>query len=176
MQRILELMYFDILEFHRRALKFFKRKGSLKEPCWMERIKTLTLIEAWRQLFRASWKDFKTRFHGILENLRRHRSLLENQASLIHFETSQAARTVAENSTRTIEEFLIKQQLTSVRDWLCSTKVSNDQERHSEVRSNSVNYGQWLLKRRQMASWMDPASNAIPLLWLHGIPGAGALT
>lgn len=95
---------------------------------------------------------------------------------MAHFEASQAARMMAENSTRTIEEMLIKQQLTSVRDWLCSTKVSNDQERHSEVRSSSVNYGKWLLKRQEMTSWMNPASRQIPLLWLHGIPGAGALT
>lgn len=173
MQRILELVYFDILEFHRRALKFFKQRGSLEEPCLIEMIKYLIFVEAWRQLFRASWNDFRTRFQGILENLRRHRDLLENQASLVNFEAIQAARIAAENSTRAIEEALVKQQLISVRDWLCSAKVFNDQERYTEIRSHSANYGQWLLKCRQMISWMDPASSAIPLFWLHGIPGAG---
>lgn len=171
MQRALEQIYFDILEFHRRALKFFKQRGSLEEPCWMA--KSLTFIQAWRQLFRASWKDFKTRFQGILENLRRHRDLLENQASLAHFEASQAARMAAESSTRAFEEALVKQQLTSVRDWLYSANIFNDQDRYSEIRSHLVSYGQWLLKRRQMSTWMDPASSAIPLFWLHGIPGAG---
>lgn len=154
MQQVLEQIYSDILEFHRRALKFFKQR-------------------AWRQLFRASWKDFKTRFQGILENLRRHRDLLESQAGLVHYEASQAARLAAENSIRAIEEALFMQQRTSVQDWLCSANVSNDQERFTDVRSYSVNYGHWLLKRRQVSSWMDPASNAIPLFWLHGIPGAG---
>lgn len=92
---------------------------------------------------------------------------------MVHFEASQAARMAAGTSTRAFEKALVTQQLTSVRDWLCSAKVFNDQDRYSEIRSHSVSYGQWLLNHRQMSTWMDPASSAIPLFWLHGIPGAG---
>ncbi|KAF2096252.1 C2H2 domain-containing protein [Rhizodiscina lignyota] len=45
MRTVLGLVYTDILEFHRRAIRFFFGK-------------------VWRQIFRSVWKDFKTRFHN----------------------------------------------------------------------------------------------------------------
>ncbi len=47
------------------------------------------LAELWRQLFRSTWKNFDTRFKGLLEALRLHRQLIVEQAELLHFEESQ---------------------------------------------------------------------------------------
>ena len=113
------------------------------------------------------------RFQTILENLRRHKNLVETQANLAHFEAAQVARAAAENNMRCLEQTMIKQQLLSVRDWLCSAKVFNDQDRYASVRSQQANFGNWLLSHRRMVAWLDSASNSVPLLWLHGIPGAG---
>ena len=129
---------------------------------------------AWKQLFRSLWKDFRTRFQSILENLRRHKDLIESQANLVQYQSSRIARQQAETEVQKIEEALVKQQLVSVRDWLCSAKVKNDQEHYVSVRVHCLGFGRWLLSHPRMRVWMDPDSSSIPLLWLHGIPGAGA--
>ncbi len=133
----------------------------------------MTLQLAWRQLFRASWNDFHCRFESILENLRCHKDLVASQATLTHFQASQQARAAAESNIKAMEESIIKQQLISVRDWLCSAKVLNDQVHYAGIRSRDPNYGRWLLGHRAMAAWLDPTSSSITSLWLHGIPGAG---
>lgn len=113
------------------------------------------------------------RFQSILENLRRHKNLVESQANLVHFEAAQVARSAAENNMRCLEAAVIKQQLLSVRDWLCSAKVLDDQDRYASVRSQQASFGKWLLNHRRMIAWLDSTSTSVPLLWLHGIPGAG---
>ncbi|CZR51266.1 uncharacterized protein PAC_01141 [Phialocephala subalpina] len=73
MQRVLGLIYKDILEFHRRALVVFKRRS-------------------WRRHFSATWKDFNTHFGRLLDNLRRHKRDIESQASLVEIERNQSLR------------------------------------------------------------------------------------
>ena len=129
---------------------------------------------AWKQLFRSLWKDFRTRFQSILDNLRRHKDLIESQASLAQYQSSRLARQQAETEIQKIEEAVVKQQLVSVRDWLCSAKFKNDQEYYVSVRAHHIDFGSWLHCNPRMRVWMDPSSSSVPLLWLHGIPGAGA--
>ncbi|KAG8532913.1 uncharacterized protein KY384_002791 [Bacidia gigantensis] len=73
-QHVIGLFYADILEFHRRAYKFFRRR-------------------AWTMVFGSLWKTFNFRFLGILENLRKHRNLIDSEANAINIAESRAFRT-----------------------------------------------------------------------------------
>jgi hypothetical protein len=172
---VLQLIYADILEFHRRALKFFKRRSELPLHVLAGVLTCLTIFffSAWKQLFLSTWKDFRTRFQGILDSLRRHKSLIEGQASLVEFEASQAAREVAENNFRQIEEAERKRQRIAVKEWLSPASSHLDQENATATRMEYPNTGQWLFNYEKMKSWCDPHASNIPLLWLNGIPGAG---
>lgn len=52
-QQVMGHFYEDILEFHRRAYMFFRRRS-------------------WKLVFDSLWKSFNLRFNGILESLRKH--------------------------------------------------------------------------------------------------------
>ncbi|KAE8449029.1 hypothetical protein EG329_008617 [Mollisiaceae sp. DMI_Dod_QoI] len=80
MQRVLGLIYQDILEFHRRALFVFKRRS-------------------WKRIFHSTWKTFNTHFSRLLQNLHRHKIDIERQASLIEIEQSQAQRESQEKNS-----------------------------------------------------------------------------
>ena len=64
---ILAVIYEDILEFHQTALRVFKRPSNI--TLLVLRFYILTFELAWKQLFRSAWKDFKTRFQHILNDL-----------------------------------------------------------------------------------------------------------
>lgn len=38
---------------------------------------------AWKLVFDSLWKSFQPRFHGILENMRKHRDLVDREAAAI---------------------------------------------------------------------------------------------
>jgi len=67
MASILAVIYEDILEFHQTALRVFKRPSKITS--WYRGFSILILYLAWKQLFRSAWKDFKTRFQHILNDL-----------------------------------------------------------------------------------------------------------
>ena len=123
MQRIHELIYSDILEFHRRALKFFKQRGLHKSDL-VDFCTSSKCLEASKQPFHSAWKDFRTHFQGILESLRQHKDLMENQATLIEYQASSDTRYKVREDIRKTEHAMVEEQLISVRDWLCSTKTS----------------------------------------------------
>ncbi|CAD6567874.1 MAG: hypothetical protein ASARMPRED_001173 [Alectoria sarmentosa] len=56
--------YEDILDFHRRAYKFFRKR-------------------AWQMVFDSLWKTFDVRFQAILQSLRKHRDLIDQEAHTI---------------------------------------------------------------------------------------------
>ena len=128
----------------------------------------------WKQLFQATWKTFRTRFHGILENLRRHKSLVESQASLLHFDEFQRARTAAEAEVRRIRAEEEKQRQVAVRTWLSAASTEVDQENYASIRAEYPDTGRWLLNQTYVQAWCDPDSTSTPLLWMKGIPGAGS--
>jgi hypothetical protein len=127
----------------------------------------------WRQLFQATWKTFRTRFSGILDNLRRHKILIESQASLTQFEQFERARVIAEEEFRVMRDNEGKRRKIAVRDWLGAATSEVDQENCANVRVQYPGTGRWLLQIRHVQAWLDSNSSSTPLLWLTGIPGAG---
>ena len=127
----------------------------------------------WRQIFRSIWKDFKTRFQHILENLRRHGSLVESQANLIQIQESQAESARLQASLLNLEESERREKTLNVFNWLSSADIDLDQEANAVVRREYPESGFWIFENEKIKAWTDPNNSLIPLVWLNGIPGAG---
>ncbi|KIW70328.1 hypothetical protein, variant [Phialophora macrospora] len=164
----LGLMYSDIAEFHLKALRFFSGSG-------------------WKKSFTSFWKDFGTRFGGILKALDQHRSLIErlaqqyqfNQYQLdrkLLFEVVQSYESLREKLIADIDSRVEKDQtrkLDDARTLLYASDPIVDHERACERRAHHEHSGRWLLEKTQIKSWKDDDIPESSMLWLNGIPGAG---
>ncbi|CAI7613090.1 unnamed protein product [Penicillium pancosmium] len=152
-RQALESIFHDILEFHQYALGYFKKP-------------------MWQRVFQATWATYKTRFQPIVDNLYRHKDLLEGRVTFTQLET------VILNGEKTLQE-LQKQQrdeaMSNYRDvqgWLGNVNVETDHESIARVRCDNPEAGSWLLRHPLFQPWQDATSDTL-LLWLNGIPGAG---
>lgn len=130
---------------------------------------------AWKKLFHSSWKTFRTQFQYILSSLSRHKSLIENQASLLDYEQSKLARVAAQNSFEEIAEAEKKRRSLAVTDKIRPPNTRVDQEKAKETRQECPESGKWILQNAFLRDWMDLNCQNVLLLWVNGIPGAGIL-
>lgn len=101
MAEVLSLLYKDILELHRLALRYFQQPRRLSS----RKFSRATLTEVvWRQLFDATWKTHKSRFSEVINRLPEHRRLIETQASLIQVRAFQDAQIKADERFSTSEQ------------------------------------------------------------------------
>ncbi|KAH0563181.1 hypothetical protein GP486_002248 [Trichoglossum hirsutum] len=157
MGEVLELIYVDILKFHQEAYKYFKQR-------------------VWKQLFQITWKSFRFRFKPVLEDLRRHKDLVEKQASLYQYEEVQRVRITAETEFRSLREAEDLRQRWAVQDFLSAANVEEDQEIKASVRAKYPGVCSWILNHKSVQAWSDPNLHSSPLLWIKGIPGSGKTT
>ena len=76
-QKVLALVYSDIMEFHRRAYKFFKRSGTYA----LLLLGKMLMSKGWQCFFNSLWGRFDARFNCILKNLSRHADLVDREAN-----------------------------------------------------------------------------------------------
>lgn len=170
MASVLAVIYEDILEFHQTALRIFKRPSLSFKVSTVQKLKVSL---AWKQLFRSAWKDFKTRFQHILDDLANHQALIERQASIIQIEEARTERAHVRNQFMIIEENAQKKRRLDVINWLSAVDSILDQEDSATVRHEYPSTGKWILHNVKIKSWMDPKNSMIPIMWINGIPGAG---
>ncbi|ORY16158.1 C2H2 domain-containing protein [Clohesyomyces aquaticus] len=155
MLHALELMYVDILEFHQHAMRFFTGK-------------------VWKRFFRSVWKDFGTKFNGILKSLSRHKQLIETRAQLIHFRQYQED---IESMKMKLDDMVTEERnkkTKSVKEWIgAGSQTKLDHEKFCAVRSEYPTTGRWILKNEYINNWIEADVPATPLVWMNGIPGAG---
>lgn len=157
MEKVLSLMFKDILDFHWKAMRYFKQR-------------------MWKQLFGAVWKNFDTEFKEILRNLREHRSLIESQASVAQLYEIIRNQELAEMTLKIQKEEENRRRREVCMQWLSAASYDVDQETHTKVRSRFPGTGGWLLKNPRFDSWYNRDMSSNQLLWLTGIPGAGTST
>ncbi|KAF2638941.1 hypothetical protein P280DRAFT_470952 [Massarina eburnea CBS 473.64] len=155
MLQALENMYMDILEFHSEAVKFYSG-------------------DTWKRLFRSSWKNFGTKFNGILKSLARHKNLIECRASLSQYQLYREDMSdMKVKLDGLIEEEKIKKMKT-VKEWLAVGSLpDNDHEEFCEVRKKNPRTGGWILNHEYIRDWMIADVPNSPIVWMTGIPGAG---
>ncbi|KAJ0419355.1 hypothetical protein BJY00DRAFT_314187 [Aspergillus carlsbadensis] len=155
MRAILPLIYADILRAHKKALKSFKHP-------------------VWKQLFRTQWDSSKVKFSRIIKSLQSHQMLLESQASLVELTEHQKSMAEGEERYRREKDDEDRRKRRAVHEWLSPANSENDQENYKHERAKYPGTGEWILRDNLVGAWSNPLITTIPLLWLTGIPGAGA--
>ncbi|KAJ5563904.1 hypothetical protein N7513_000146 [Penicillium frequentans] len=155
MTRVLSLMYEDILNFHRLAMKYFQQR-------------------LWKQLFDATWPSHSSHFASVIGNLARHRALIERHATLSQIEDSQESQRLANDRFDIMMQNEDMARSVVVSQWLKSPHTDVDQYNFTKVRLDYPDSGKWLLSNQSFQEWFDPSFPKVPpLLWISGIPGSG---
>ncbi|KAG4441376.1 hypothetical protein IFR05_003133 [Cadophora sp. M221] len=149
----LALVYEDILEFHRNTYLFLKRG-------------------AWHIFFDSLWKDFGVRFLGILENLERHRDLVDREASAIAIIEAKKWRAKQQDNLERLEDERRDRQLQDCVSWLAIDDRGQEDALEKLSQRRQAGTCDWILKSLQLRTWVEN-QDAEPVLWLKGIPGAG---
>jgi hypothetical protein len=120
------------------------------------------------------WKDFESRFTGILESLARHRELVDKEAASIDIAEARSWRIRAEEDIERREKQRKEQQLHYVIGWLAVDDLLQEEEfdRLSDRRQDGT--CEWVLTSPQLRAWIDEGDSE-PVIWINGIPGAGML-
>lgn len=129
----------------------------------------------WKEIFSITWSGFQPALQEIRTNLLRHKSLVENQASLLQFEEFRKAYEVAESHFQNIERTERLRQTQELLEWLGMTGNSSpitDHERFTDIWKDYSSSGQWLHNCDGYRKLCDPNAD-VPAVWLHGIPGSG---
>ena len=168
MQRALGTIYEDIMDFHIEAVKLFAKSSRFSSHTT---IHMLILPQAWRNLFQATSRSLNNKISLLSKCLRRHTGLLDRQASLIEYKEAQSFRLEMKATFEQQEHFSKCERRSRVLQWLGS--ISADARHHDINEARYTGTGQWLIDDLNFQKWFSPDQCIDPLLWLHGMPGAG---
>ncbi|KAK5215941.1 hypothetical protein LTR47_009475 [Exophiala xenobiotica] len=153
MQKALASIFEDVLEFHLQAVQLFKQRS-------------------WKQLFHATKQSLIRKVNDVADSLKRHRAFMQSQASLIQYQEFDETRTYMKEKFAKLQHQERDIRYRRVQEWLACPIDSRARHDHA-IRQRFGNSGQWLLDDQQFKNWFAPNQCTDPLLWLHGIPGAG---
>lgn len=161
-------------------------------PCRVTLELIWTNYTVWKKFFRSMWKDFNTKFGGILKSLGRHKSFVESCAHHAQFQLYQhdvvdmRAASLARfqeyqrdvnGMNAKLDELITEEQAKkkkAVIQWLgAGQQALQDHESYRQIRSDYSGTTHWVLKQAHVKDWLEPAIPSTPVLWMHGIPGAG---
>ena len=152
-ERILALIYEDLIEFFQRTYKFFRRR-------------------AWAQWFEASWRLFEHRFSSIINKLAAHCETLDKQAAATHYAEMKAERERRRLEDAQYEKSRQQRMTGEVVSWLSSAAESQENYLHNLSDGRQPETCDWILADAEMQSWKEDDSGK-PIVWMTGIPGAG---
>ncbi|TVY65596.1 Vegetative incompatibility protein HET-E-1 [Lachnellula suecica] len=163
-QNVLASVYANILDFHQRAYKFFRRR-------------------AWHLIFTSLWKDFQSRFQGIIDSLKKQRDFVDREAASIDIVEAKEHRLRTQQDMAHREKDWAERldqnersakssQLRHSIEWLAVDEKNQEDSfaRISHRRHDET--CQWVMREAQMIEWVKNGSKR-PVLWLNGKPGAG---
>lgn len=171
MRGALEHYFCDIVEFHHNAFKFVTRPGELSCP-FSSLVLICYLTTGWKSLFRSSWKTFETQFRRILDSLARHKDLIESEKGTV---TLFEIQDLNERTKLQLKETTGREQIRQVSVLLEKLNAPDyhlDQCAASEHRRGRSS-GSWVLLDEKFLKWANISAEENPLLYIHGIPGAG---
>lgn len=166
-------MYADVLEFHRRAYKFIRRRcRSTVSHVQPQPDPNTNLTVAWTFFFGSLWDNFDSRFKSILAELAYHGDLVDKEASAIDVVTSSKHQKEDAERFEKQEKEWKNVKLSATLSWLGLSSHVVDSKLDSLTRDCSPGACDWLLEHPKIKQWLqdqDPCS----VVWLHGKPGAG---
>jgi hypothetical protein len=169
-QMVLANVYADIIEFHRRAYKFFRRRGKLIAA----QLITEGLINriAWHLTFDSLWRTFDSRFHDILDRLGKHKTQLIDEAIVIDLVESRKWRANRKEDLKLREKKWAETYVHDTVAWLNIPGDEQENELDKLIGRRLVGTCEWIFRNSKFTSWRDDPYSE-PILWIKGIPGAG---
>ncbi|KAI9686269.1 MAG: hypothetical protein M1822_003925 [Bathelium mastoideum] len=152
-QMVLAFFYEDILEFHRRAYKFVRRKS-------------------WQIFFSSMWAHFDLRFDAILKSLAYHSDLIDKEAVAAHIAEAKERREQQSEQLDKIEKDRNASQLSRVVSWLELSGASQEDELHRISKASLPHSCDWMMNHTKTRLWVEDIP-VNPLIWLSGKPGGG---
>ena len=124
-------------------------------------------------MLKFTWKHFDAKFKHTLDALAKHKQLIETQGTVLHLQQykEDRARMFEAFERRQEEENDNKLRATLLR--LCDVDNKVEFEKACAAREESPATGEWILENVKVKDWKDEALPRAPVLWIHGIPGAG---
>ncbi|RAR00183.1 C2H2 domain-containing protein [Stemphylium lycopersici] len=141
------------------------------------------------------WKNFDSKFSGILKSMSRHKSFVEANATIVQYRLYQADTA---DTTRKFDETLAQhrlyqadiadmkqkldetlaneheKKLRAVKEWLAvGSQPQIEHDRYRQIRKHHASTAQWILQNGVIKHWRESDVPKSPILWMHGIPGAG---
>ncbi|KAL6413086.1 uncharacterized protein AUP68_02584 [Ilyonectria robusta] len=159
MQTVLECAWSDILDFHIQALRIFEQSML-------------------RQFFRSLWKDFKSRFQGILDDLKRQKDIVQSHAQQLHIHNYEVDRRkiFAEFEQARLKRSAEKQAF--VVQWIAAPRTILHHESLCQIRQEHYEAtqrrtGQWILNHEEIKAWLAPQVPKSSFFWISAMAGAG---
>ncbi|MCJ1405748.1 hypothetical protein MMC11_008978 [Xylographa trunciseda] len=153
LQRVLGLIYSDILEFITRVYKFLSRR-------------------AWHIYFAFDWGLFERRFRSILERLAAHCELLNKEAAATHYVEMRKMRDERHLENEEYERQRHNRMARDVFEWLAAAEDDQDEYLHRLADTRQLGTCDWVLENDKVFSWIEDEKGE-SFLWMTGIPGAG---
>ena len=137
---------------------------------------------AWKIVFESLWKTFNSRFEFILESLRKHRDLVDQEVNAIDIVEAKAWRSKqleevrrqhverAEDLDR-MEQHRLSRQVREAAAWLGANEEQED-TLAKLLRADDGMISHWSLEIPTILSWIEQGRDNL-FLWLNGKPGAG---
>lgn len=110
----------------------------------------------------------------IINNITKHKSLMDSQVNLANIVEAEAARTESYRVFEQIQEFQSRSDFERVKSAVSANMYDDELEKVLRKCSIKSPGGSWLECLAQFQAWADPTRSNSRLLWLQGIPGAGA--
>jgi NACHT domain len=174
MQQALEYYYCDILDFHSHAIKSISRPGE-PSSSFCNLVLICCVSAGWKKAFGIFWKSFETQFRRILDSLTRHKELIESEKGTATLWEVRKLREVAETDMEVRADREQQEHLSRLLEKLNAPDYRFDQKVASNHRRGSSS-GLWVLQDEKYQKWFSLGFEENPLLYIHGIPGAGMKT
>ncbi len=152
-QQVLGLIYSDVLEFHQRAYKMFRRKG-------------------WHVWFMFDWGLFERRFKSILQRLASHCDLLDKEAAATHYLEMKGMWEKRKIEEESYEKQRNNQLTVETLGWLSADEDAQEEFLHRLPDQRQLGTCDWILSETQVTNWLGDDDRE-STVWLSGIPGAG---
>lgn len=182
MQKVLAVFYADILTFHKEAYIFVRRSGETTATTRFFAFgSSSNSSTGWRILFLTSWGRFQRRFDSTLEDLQKHKKLIDDTASAINLsetvkmsENLQAWRQENLDKLKFLEDEQTAKQYQSIIGCL---KIDETEQLaiFDAISSEGNKYDgtcDWISRHIHIREWLKETPTT-DFVWLHGIPGTG---
>ena len=138
-------------------------------------------LAGWKLLFVTSWGRFQRRFDHLLDDMKRHETLVDQEANARNIaearQMRQEIRTWREESLTQVSRLEVEQdakQYQAIMSWL-KVDESDQLAIFDSLSTEAAKYPgtcAWVLQNSKVNSWLQrkPDTQA---LWLHGAPGSG---